>query len=148
MSEIIYQTNPTEFYGLDKIKEASEYGFKIRNKNALILSQNIHDNKPRFRFKIDRNSQYYPDKIIDVSIVFGIIDTIKLANKYNNQLTVDYILKQIDEFKLNFHHNNGNTLINEDNTILVNNIQHRKLDNALYFKKDTILYSFSLVGGN
>ena len=132
MSEIIYQTNPTDFYGLDKINEAIEYGFKPRNKNALILSQNTYDNKPRFRFKMHRHSPYYPDQIIDVSIIFGIIDEIKLANKFKFKLTVQDILNEIEKYGLQFHHNNGNTLENENNTTLVNNFQHIKLDNKLW----------------
>ena len=132
MSEIIYQTNPIEFYGLEKIKEAEEYGFKIRNTNALILSENTYDNKPRLRFKMHKKSKYYTDKITDVSVVFGIIDTIKLAKKYDYDLTVEEILEQIKEYNLEFHHNNGNTLINEFNITLVNKYQHKILDNKLW----------------
>jgi len=142
MSEIIYQTNPTEFYGQEKIKEANEYGFLIREKNALILSENMNENKPRFRFKMNRNSKYFSDKIVDVSVVFGIIDTIKQANRFNQTLSVDYILKEIKNNDLVFHHNDSDSMINESNVTLVNDFQHKRFENKLYFKRNSILFSF------
>jgi len=129
MSEMVYQTNPIEFYGLDKIKEAEEYGFKIRNKNALLLSVNTHDNCPRFRFKMNRNSEYYPDKIIDVSVIFGIIDVIKQHEEHDLIITAQDVLNEMEKFDLEFHHIKNDTLINEYNTLPVTKEMHPKHDN-------------------
>jgi len=134
MSEIIYQTNATDFLGTELVNEIQEkLNVKLRKKNSLILSKNSKARKKyRWRLKIDRNSELFPDSVRDLHYLTGLIDTLEIAKSHNHKITIEQLLKEIKDNEYQFHHATGDTLNIDTKMLLVSDWQHIRLDNLLW----------------
>ena len=129
--DISDMNNPiSEFIEWDKNKAfliSKAFGIKVRNTNALFVKKNSDDNEYRLNIKTDKKSRYYPDKIIAVSRLMGIIKTYSQAlkygyNKMNLQDWIDYAI----ENNMIVHHIDGDSLNDcPKNLILLTKNQHR-----------------------